>query len=123
MCKKMERRDWLALGALILGVLALFLALGRDGGRAERVQIWVDGALIQELALGQDARVPVETSWGCNVVVIQDGEVWIASSDCPGQECVAQGPIRQAGQALICLPHRLSVQLTGQESGVDIIAS
>ena len=123
MQRKMNRRDWLLLG-LLAAAVALFIPLmGMPGAEAARVEIWVDGERIASHPLAEDARIPVETPWGHNTVVIADGSVRVESADCPGQECVAMGAASSAGRSIICLPHRLSILLVGDGEGVDIVAS
>ena len=46
---------------------------------------------------------------GYTLTVASDGEsVWIASSDCPTQDCVHTGHIRRGGQSIVCLPAQRS---------------
>ena len=46
----------------------------------------------------------------------------MAESDCPTQDCVHTGAVHDAGRSIVCLPARLTVRLTGGESGgVDAV--
>ena len=49
--------------------------------------------------------------------------VRVASSDCPNQDCVHTGEIHHAGRSIVCLPARISIQLTGgaEDAAVDAV--
>lgn len=58
-----------------------------------------------------------------NEVHIKDGKVWIELSNCNNQVCVYEKPIDKVGQVIVCLPHKLIIEIKGnQESEVDIIS-
>lgn len=54
-------------------------------------------------------------------VRINDGGVYVSDSDCPGQDCVHTGVIRQAGQSIVCLPAQVVISLVGAASDVDAV--
>jgi Uncharacterized protein conserved in bacteria len=57
------------------------------------------------------------------ILVISDGCAYISHSDCPDQICVHTGKISSAGQAIVCVPARISVKIMGGTSdGVDAVA-
>lgn len=45
--------------------------------------------------------------------------VQVTSANCPHQDCVHTGAITAAGQSIVCLPSRISIQLVRQGSGTD----
>ena len=51
------------------------------------------------------------------MVYIEDGAAWISEADCPDGYCIRQGKITGKGQVIVCLPHRLVLEVTGEESG------
>ncbi len=69
----------------------------------------------------------VETEYGYNRMRIENEQVAILEADCPDKVCTEQGFIGKPGQSLICLPHKLQVQVEGvqdtqQEDAIDIKA-
>ena len=43
-------------------------------------------------------------------------------ADCPDKICINMGTIRKKGQTIICLPHKLVVEITdGKEMDTDVI--
>ncbi len=65
----------------------------------------------QALPLDEDATVTVESALGTNVVEVRDGQVRVREADCSNQTCVNQGWVSGQGQTIVCLPHKLTVQL------------
>ncbi len=65
----------------------------------------------QALPLDKDATVTVESALGTNVVEVRDGQVRVREADCSNQACVNQGWVSGQGQTIVCLPHKLTVQL------------
>lgn len=48
---------------------------------------------------------------GYNTLVIKDGQVSISEADCPEQVCVNTHWITSPGETIVCLPHRLIVEI------------
>ena len=83
-----------------------------------------DGAQnVYELPLGQDVTKTITTDLGTNVIEIKDGRVHVEEADCPNQDCVHQGWIDAAGQQIVCLPHKLTVDIVdeGAEATYDVV--
>ena len=48
----------------------------------------------------------------------------MANADCRDQVCVRTGTLTHAGQAAVCLPHRVVLKLVGvNDSGIDAVVS
>lgn len=113
---KRLRSDLLLLGGLAAVGLALFalLSLGRDEG--VQVLVRVDGVVTQRFSLSEPRSYTIQTrDEGVNKLRIDDGAVWLESANCPDCLCVKQGKIRYAGESIICLPHGVVVELSGQD--------
>lgn len=54
---------------------------------------------------------------GYNLIRIADGSVSVVSADCHEQICVHHKPITGEGETIVCLPHRLVVEITGGKAG------
>lgn len=58
-----------------------------------------------------------------NEIIIKNGEVWIETANCNNQVCVKEKPISRPGQVIVCLPHKLIVEIKGKtEESIDIIS-
>ena len=60
-------------------------------------------------------------SGGSNILVIEDGEAFMKSADCPDKTCVHSHPISKVGETIVCLPNRVFVSVIG-DGGVDLIS-
>ena len=84
------------------------------------MEIRQDGELIRSLPLAGEETITVTGDYE-NVVTIRDGKVWMASSTCPGEDCVHAGPISAPGRSIVCLPNRVEIRLVGGDGGVDMV--
>lgn len=113
--------------AVALLLIAAFLLFGtKDPGDSSRLvaRIHDSNNDVQELALSEDATVEVVTDLGRNVIAVNSGTVRVVDADCPNGSCMQQQPISQPGQQLICLPHRLWVEIVpeGEASSSELNA-
>lgn len=116
--EKKKRNDILLVAVVVAAAVAaliLWLCLRQDGGT---VRISVDGKETAEYPLSQNREIAID-ELGHNTLIIKDGYAYISDADCPDQLCVKQGKISQSGQSIICLPHKLVVEIIGGESVVD----
>lgn len=76
---------------------------------------------VQSFALdGSDGtEFTVTSSYGTNTITIEDGSVRVSEADCANQDCVRQGAIDRMGQQIICLPHKLWVEIAETRDGSD----
>ncbi len=112
-----EKRNilWLcALAAVCLLGLAAWGLLGRGGGTV--AVITVDGQELARVDLSQVREsydLPVDTAWGHNTIRIEPGAISVTEADCPDKICVSQGRLTGGGIPIVCMPHRLVIQIEG----------
>lgn len=112
MNKKINRCD-VFLAAALLAVSGIAYGLCKIG-RQEKgnyVEIMVDGEVYEICPLDVDKEIVIEKADGQNRIVIQNGEAYMADADCPDRYCVSQGKISEEKQMIVCLPHRLTVEV------------
>ena len=61
------------------------------------------------VSLRRDAEYPLE---GC-IVAVEDGEIYIKETNCPDRVCEKTGRISKAGEAIICIPNKVSITIAG----------
>lgn len=55
-----------------------------------------------------------------NLFACENGEVWMIRSSCPDLICVNHRAVSETGENIICLPHKLVIEITGaQEQDLD----
>ena len=110
--------DWLTL--LLGTALTLWLAANLwSQARPQKVLIRSGGQLFAEARLDQAQRIRVPGPLGESIVEIQQGRVRVAVYPSPRQLCVKQGWLLHVGDAALCLPNQLSVELEGMTRRFD----
>lgn len=110
--------DWLVILASLLGVIYLFQTLWTTG-HAAKVQIRIGDKIYATYSLNQQREVHVHGKIGDAVIIIAQGKARFAKSPCTTQYCVHQGWLSHAGQAAICLPNQISLELIGEAKPYD----
>ena len=74
-----------------------------------------DGKVIKKLPMDKDTEYVVHYGGHYNTIVIKDGKAYMKDADCQDQICVHMHPIEKEGQTIICLPHRLFLELESHD--------
>ncbi len=116
---KVQRRNGYILLAVLAAVIPLlFLALCFSAGRGEKVRVSVDGAVMAEYPLDEERTEMIEGyEGGYNKLVIAEGYACVSEADCPDGLCVHMGRISRGGQSVVCLPHRVVVEIVSGREG------
>ena len=108
---------WIAAFALILlAGVGLWLYLGSTGGTV--ADISVDGEEVDRVDLTKVTEpyyIDIDTGNGRNIVQVSPGAIAVVYADCPDQICVHQGQLTGGGIPIVCMPHRLVIQIEGGE--------
>ena len=105
---------------ILLGAAVLFFLWGQGQKKEGPVaQIIQDGQVIREIVLGnvkEAERFTVTDAAGhYNIIAVEPGRICILEADCPDRLCVKQGWLSQGITPLVCLPHKLMIQLVEGE--------
>lgn len=103
---------------------AYFIAGSHDEIVGNYLEITVDREVVKSIDLpAEDQTFLIETPWGENAVHIEGDSVWIEDADCFDEICVKDGRISKVGDILVCLPHRVILEIKGEEvTGIDAIS-
>lgn len=119
-----NRWDALVAAAVLTlaAATALLFYLPRQSSGALTVTVTVGAQTVQTVPLAQYGGDHVYTGGGHTLTVrCENGQVWVAGSDCPGQDCVRSGAISRAGQSIVCLPAQVVIRLGGPADAPDLI--
>ena len=117
-----KKTDFALLVSVVVAALICFLFLKRAQNIAETkeaqydVVIEVAGEEIARLPLSENATYSIDQENMHNLVIIEDGSVYMSEADCANQTCVRQGKITQVGVPIVCLPHQVIVMIVGEIS-------
>jgi len=110
--------DWLVVMTGMLLVVYLFQTLWSNE-HATKVQITIGDKVYGTYSLNQQREIHVHGKLGDAVISIAQGKARFAKSPCNTQYCVHQGWLTRAGQAAICLPNQISLELLGEAKPYD----
>ena len=122
MCKYVRKNDIILLSCIAVLIFVSFgLRIHSMMNNGSTIEITVDGKVYGRYALEQDQRIPVEIDDETkNIVVIADGEAYMAEASCPDKLCIHQGRIESRSQSIVCLPNRVIVTvIDGEEPEID----
>lgn len=54
-----------------------------------------------------------------NLIEVKDDKIRIKEANCGDQVCVRRGWAKKNGETIVCLPHKLVIEVQGQNSGGD----
>ena len=109
---------------LITAVAVSAAVLLFRGGPAESrvARITQDGVLLEEIDLetvDQPRSFTLEDGSGTNTVQVERGRIRVSEADCPDQVCVNQGWISDGTVPIVCLPHKLMIEIVGAGGDLD----
>ena len=106
-----KRADLLLFFAVIIVGAVIFLVYRLSLSQGKIVRVSVDGEVLCELPLEEDVTREFGTPYGTNTIVIKDGEASVKEADCPDKICVKHKAVSMSGETIICLPHKLVVEV------------
>ncbi|MGI6344193.1 MAG: NusG domain II-containing protein [Bacillota bacterium] len=122
----MKRGDRLLILILLIGLIGsgvyVFAMNNRAGSRVAVIK--QNGVVIREIdldAVTEPFEFRVEDGQGgYNVIAVERGRIRVIEANCPEQVDVKQGWISAPHQSLVCLPHRLVIEIqSGEAPEVD----
>ena len=108
----MTRNDLiLVAGLLILSLVPCSLSLFPEKKIAV---VKVDGEIVRELDLSEEKFFTVESGGGKNILEVKGGAVRVVEADCPDKICVRRGAIKNLGETIACVPHKILIEVVGE---------
>ncbi len=124
-CIKLKKGD-LIITITIVMLAALILMVNQMGSTSQgnlSVEIRIDGEVVDVFSLHENVTKEYHSEFGYNLLVIENGEVYIEDADCLTRSCIESGHRHKSGEAIVCLPNRFTVEIIGGEGGdVDAIS-
>jgi len=118
-----NNKYWIAVIAVFLIVCAaLSFYIFTSAEEGNTAVVFRDGVEFCRLDLSEDAEISViSNDGGYNIIVVENGTVKVSEADCPDRICVKQGAIDNDATPIVCLPHKLVIEVTA-ESDADAVA-
>ncbi|MDS0524431.1 NusG domain II-containing protein [Clostridium sp. SHJSY1] len=108
---------------LVFGII-----LGKSYNRTY-AEITLNGKFYKKIPLSEhtgEEQIDIKTDYGYNILKIKDKSIQILDADCPDKICVKSGFISNPGEQLVCLPHKLMIQIksnNNNKNNVDVITT
>ena len=110
--------DWLVLAGGLFSVVWLFAALWQSG-TGDKVIIRSGGTIVAETSLLQDQTYNIKGPLGTSLITVRNHRARVAADPSPRQYCVKQGWLSHPGEAAICLPNQVSIEIAGSKKLYD----
>ena len=112
-----KNKNWILLFAAVFIIcIGAFLLLMRSGQLGTVAVIRVNGEVYEKINLDTVTvayDIEIDTEYGYNKIHVDRNGICVSESDCRDQICVRQGTVSQAGVPIICMPHRVTIEIEG----------
>ena len=87
------------------------------------ISVQVNGEEIKQITFSKEKKVyPIRTTFGINILEVNEDGVRVIEANCPDKLDVKFGRIDKVGQAIICIPNRLVIQIKSrQNNDLDVV--
>ncbi|BCB28461.1 hypothetical protein SKTS_33470 [Sulfurimicrobium lacus] len=113
--------DWIIALAGISLVAGLFSTLWGTAAGTTLI-IRSGGKVVAQADLARNHDFEIAGPLGITVVSVENRRVRVARDPSPRQYCVKQGWLSHAGEAALCLPNQVSVELAGAIKRYDSLS-
>lgn len=123
-----KKLDFVIIGVLMILSFLPEIIYGATVGKGYNntyAEITIDGKMYKTVALAEHSGediFEIKTDEGINIIKVKDNKIGIIEADCPDQVCMNPEYIDKPGQMLVCLPHKVMIEIKGL-SDDDVILS
>lgn len=118
-------RPWDGIIVVILILLSfapvLVFSLNRASSPTQEAVLSVDGKEIKTFDLSDNSQAYTyryeDKDGDYNLIEVKGNRIRIKEADCGDQICVRRGWIDQSGETIVCLPHKLLIEVKSSDGG------
>ena len=118
-------RPWDGIIVVILILLSfapvLVFSLNRASSPTQEAVLSVDGKEIKTFDLSDNSQAYTyryeDKDRDYNLIEVKGNRIRIKEADCGDQICVRRGWIEQSGETIVCLPHKLLIEVKSSDGG------
>ena len=117
--KKELRNDLILIASLVVVIIASFLAVFLTRKKSNLIaKIYVQNELKYTIDLNkaEDREFEVEGAKGKLLVSIKDHSIGVIEADCPHQDCVHTGFVKESNRPIICAYNQVYIIIEGDSS-------
>ncbi|UNK19081.1 NusG domain II-containing protein [Paenibacillus sp. N3/727] len=121
----MKRGDLVLISVVLAAALIFLVPRWLDGKDSEKnhnnpltATITVDGQLFKTVELTEEEQIiEIKTDHGMNILKVYDYGIEMIEADCPDKVCLSFGFVDKKNQSIVCLPHKVLVEVEGASGG------
>ena len=121
--KNKIRNDVILAAVIVIIAVAGLLFINGTKVEGERVVVKINGVETQSHSLSENTQFEIKTgknNGDYNVVIIENGKVRVNEANCPDGICKDYRPISYVGETIICLPHKVVIEIVGDDTDMDL---
>lgn len=116
----MKKKDWiLGIAVILIAVICWGAMAAVNGQPGSLVKITIDGEVYGTYSLQKNQKIDIDEGEYHNQVSIEDEKVHMQEANCPDAYCIHQGSINKINQTIVCLPHKLVVEIVNEDDNKD----
>ncbi len=105
---KKYKNDIIIISIIVLIAVFLLVFMNYSKKQGNVIIVTIDDEIYETYDLNQDITVNLHTG---NTLVIKDNTAYVSESNCRDKICINQGKISIVGETIICLPHKLVIEV------------
>lgn len=105
----MTRNDLILIAVLMIFSLTP-LMINFDSEKNFAV-IKIEGAVVYKVDLSEEKTFTLAAGGGKNIIAIKNGAIAVLEADCPDKICVRRGAIKNIGEVIACVPHKVLIEI------------
>jgi len=116
--KKRRINDYIIIICLILIPIIFILVSGvtNNNVKGNMVYIEVNNNIYGAYSLYVNKQIHIQEKGIDNLIVIEDGYVYMKEANCKNQVCVLHKPINKVGQQIVCLPNKIVIEIKNSDN-------
>lgn len=127
----MKKNDFIVIGILCIIVISIssyFFLSNKTSNEDKYISIQINGNEVKKFPYNSkdlNWSYQIKTPQGINTIIMTKKGIAMKEADCPDQTCVHMSPISEVGEMIICLPHKLVIEIksTDQLEGLDMVVN
>ncbi len=120
---KKIKNDIILVAVIIIVAAAGLLILNLAKEKGDIVSVKINGAEAYSFSINENVDTVIytgENKTGENRLLIKNGKVYIFQANCPDKICVKHRAIENAGESIVCLPHKVVVEIISTETDIGM---
>lgn len=124
----MDKKNKIAaivIAVVVLICVSIILIKNMATSQNRIAVIYHDGDVIREInldSLSEPLEFDLSYDGHTNRVRAEKGKIRMQSADCPDKICVNQGWIDSGAVPIVCLPHKITIEIKGGADEIDAAA-